>query len=133
MQTQAIAVFTLTVLSGCSALGPTDHNSHVPPPMRVSSGYQPLIDNPGPKLRYDLADCNRYAEAEGRAGQAIVGAAAGALVGVAIDAISGGGHLGGYSGLGAAAGGVGGYANAAQNQKQIVINCMRGRGYNVLR
>lgn len=135
MKMKQTCVLVTVLLGGCGGLNLTGPNYYVPPP-RVTSGadYQPLIDKAGPNHDSDLGECQQYAKAEANPGDgAIAGAVTGALVGVALDALAGGGHASGYSGLGAAAGGVGGMGSAGEKQKQVVINCMRGRGHSVLR
>ena len=123
------------MLDGCGGLNLTGPNYYVPPP-RVTTGadYRPLVDNADDKYEADLSDCQQYARAEADPGNgAPAGAVTGALVGVALNAVAGGGHGMGYSGWGAAADGVRGMVSAGNAQKQVVINCMRGRGYSVLR
>lgn len=132
MDMRIVAVLAAGLLGGCAGW-PNPHGYYIPPP-RATTGadYSPLIDNPGPNHGADLSACQDMAKAEDSGG-VMSGAVGGALVGVALDAVSGGGHAAGYSGFGALAGGVNGAASASANQKQIVINCMRGRGYSVLR
>jgi hypothetical protein len=125
-------ILTVAVLGGCAF--PNPHGYYIPPP-RPATGtdYQPLIDNPGPNHSADLYQCQQIASSESKGSDVAVGSVVGALVGLGVDAVSGGGHALGYSAMFASTGGLGGYANASANQKNIVINCMRGRGYNVLR
>jgi hypothetical protein len=94
--------------------------------------YRPLVDNPGPNYESDLYQCQRYAEGEAGPG---TGAAVGALLGALLGAVIG--HKSGYQGDFARAGAVGGALGGMQstdgNQHNVIVNCMRGRGYNVLR
>lgn len=145
MNKKLSGVLAAVLLGGCASSGVQNFAtgegyapSHFKPvapaaPKPATGGYQPLIDNPGPMVNADLGDCQKYANNEGMAGSAVTGAVVGALVGAAINAVAGGGYGAEYAGLGAASGGVGGIANAAANKRQVTINCMRGRGYNVLR
>jgi hypothetical protein len=135
MKMKPMAVLAVAMLGGCGGLNLTGPNYYVPPP-RVTTGadYRPLVDNAGSGYEEDLSACQQHARSEASPGDgAVAGAITGALVGVALNAVAGGGHGLGYSSLGAAAGGVGGMTNAGNAQQQVVINCMRGRGYSVLR
>lgn len=129
-----IAVLAAALLTGCGGLNLTGPNYYVPPP-RPTSGpeYSPVVDNAGPNHGKDLAECQEYAKNDDQGSDAVSGAIGGALVGSALNLAAGGGHGAGYAGFGALAGGVGGVTGKAENQKQIIVNCMRGRGYNVLR
>jgi outer membrane lipoprotein SlyB len=132
MNLKVAAVSAAFLLGGCAGLI-NPHGYYIPPPRPTTgAGYQPLIDNAGPNHSADLSECQERAKSEDSSA-AFNGAVGGAPVGVALDAIAGGGHAAGYSGFGALEGGVSGAARASENQKQIIINCMRGRGYSVLR
>ncbi|ARO88138.1 glycine zipper family protein [Nitrosospira lacus] len=134
MKLIAVLIAASVILTGCSGLNLTGPNYYVPPP-RPTSGpdYSPVVDNAGPNHGKDLAECQEYARNAGDQGSsAASGAIGGALVGTALNLVAGGGHSAGYAGFGALAGGVGGVTNVAENQKQMIINCLRGRGYNVL-
>ncbi|WP_303978125.1 hypothetical protein [Dongia mobilis] len=86
----------------------------------------------------DLAECQAYANQVSPVQDAAVGALGGAAGGAALGALSGalfkGVSVGEGAAVGAAAGGVLGLAGGAytgtQNQKQVLNNCMRGRGYS---
>lgn len=104
------------------------------------AGYTPVIDGPQDgKYWTNLTECrtlasqvqrNREGEA---AGQAVAGALAGALVG---GVLGGRGYRNETAAFGAKAGaltgGAEGLGSAAQGGKQVIINCMVGRGYRVL-
>jgi outer membrane lipoprotein SlyB len=104
------------------------------------SGYTPVIDGPQDgKYWNNLNECrtlasqvqsNREGEA---AGKAVAGALAGALVG---GLLGGKGNRNESSSFGAKAGaltgGAEGLGSAAQGGKQVIVNCMVGRGYRVL-
>ena len=106
-----------------------------------AQSYQPIIDTKGldqAKYQQDLSECRAYAEQVSPASQATIGAAIGAALGAALGAIAGAftGDAGTGAALGASVGGVGGGASGAgegvSDQKQIVNNCLRNRGYAVL-
>ena len=100
------------------------------------AGYRPIVDMQGvdPNRYYgDLAQCQQYAEQVDVGGSAAGSAAAGAVLGAALGALFGNRQSAGQ--LGAAYGLIGGAAGAAQggiDQKQVIRNCMAGRGYRVL-
>ena len=104
--------------------------------------YRPIVDMKGvDQGRYeaDLKECQVYAEQVSPAGHAAVGAGIGAGIGAVLGAIIGSffGEAGRGAGMGAALGGaqgaIGGGAEGAQGQVNIIRNCMAGRGYRVLR
>ena len=106
------------------------------------ASFRPICDMRGiPQWEYDadLADCRLYAErispGASMAAGAGIGAGIGALTGLIVGTAFGvdAGQLAGFGAIlgglhGAAAGG----GAAAQSQMDIIKNCMRGRGYNVL-
>lgn len=109
-------------------------------------GHRPLVDfaaSPGKSpatYEQDLAECQRYAEAVSPGRGAGRGAAGGAVLGGVASGLFGGivgGDVGRSAAAGAAVGGLGGAAGgagaAARTQEEIINNCMRGRGYSVLR
>ena len=106
-----------------------------------AQSYQPVVDTKGvdnAKYQQDLLECRQYAEQVSPAGEAattgLLGAAGGAALGAIVGAFSGGAGTGAAIGaatggaVGAGAGGVSGVSE----QKRIINNCLRGRGYNVL-
>lgn len=108
--------------------------------------HRPIVDfvaSPGKTqetYERDLAECRQYAERVSSGRSTAQGAAGGAALGGAISGVFGaiiGGDFGTSAGAGAAAGaisgGAGGAASAARTQEEIINNCMRGRGYSVLR
>jgi hypothetical protein len=101
------------------------------------ANYRPIVDQQsiGTVARYetDLSDCQRYAEHVSPAGGAAVGAILGAALGVAIGAIAGDADLGIYAAGGALGGAVGGLGSGAEDQQDVIRNCLRGRGYSVLK
>ena len=84
-----------------------------------------IIDQKGVNMaayQQDLAECKTYSESVQTGEKAGVGAASGAVVGGLIGAITGGSE-------GAVKGAV---SQGAQEEVQVVKNCLRGRGYRVL-
>ncbi len=120
----AVWTFSLAFLAACAA-----------------TTYNPVIDPQGVDMgRYnqDLAQCRALAEqvdaAEDAGTDALIGAGVGAAGGAALGALSGDPGLGAATGavIGAFGGGGTGALNANQRQKNIINNCLRGRGYRVL-
>lgn len=84
-------------------------------------------------LHNDLAACNSIAQnntnyASNAAGGAAIGAATGAIFGAILGL-----DVGTLAAAGAAGGGIGGLGNEAMTVRQMVVRCMQGRGYSVLR
>lgn len=98
------------------------------------ANYQPILD--GPKdaaYQSDLASCRALANNQTQLnheamGQAAIGAGIGAVLGSADEE---GDAVGGAI-AGALAGGLSGVSEASDKKQSIVINCMRGRGHNVV-
>jgi outer membrane lipoprotein SlyB len=108
-----------------------------------AQSYQPVVDTRGhdsARYQQDLFECRQYAEQVSPAGKAAVsglgGAAAGAALGAITGALVGGVGAGEAAAVGAATGGAVGVGAGAysgvNDQQQIIDNCLRGRGYNVL-
>lgn len=108
--------------------------------------HRPLVDfaaSPGktqPTYERDLVDCRQYAESISTGSSAARGGAGGAIFGGILSGLVGaiiGGDIGTSAAAGAAVGAVGGTvggaASAGRTQEEIINNCMRGRGYSVLR
>ena len=109
----------------------------------IPQSYQPVIDTGSSGFSWnqyykDLEECRSYAKQVSPANQAVGEAVVGSIFGAALGAILGSGfHSAGSSaGIGAGISGLTGAAhgagNAIQEQKRIIDNCMRGRGYRVL-
>lgn len=107
----------------------------------ASQNYQPVIDTKGVKMdkyQNDLAECRRLADQVDVAGDTATDTAIGAVAGAAGGALLGAitGNAGTGAAIGAAAGGIGGAGTGAigsnQRQKNIINNCLKGRGYKVL-
>ena len=82
----------------------------------------------------DLASCERFADEVPFGKHVGVGAATGAVVGGATGAISGANKQGTArsAGVGAVYGGTKGGIGAAMEKRQVLRECLRGRGYRVL-
>lgn len=107
-----------------------------------AKSYEPIVDMKGvDQARYqqDLGECRAYAEKVSPAGEAatsgVIGAGIGAALGAIVGAFTGGAGTG--AALGAGVGGAGGAASGGlhgvEGQKQVINNCLRHRGYAVLR
>ncbi|MBC6406109.1 MAG: hypothetical protein GDA41_10395 [Rhodospirillales bacterium] len=110
-----------------------------------ANAYDPVVDfrvsnNTSEAYDQNLRECRALAKQGGSAAEdAVVGGLGGAALGAAVGAI-GGAILGGGAGTGAAAGaGIGGATGAAggaisgvSDERSIIRNCLRGRGYAVL-
>ena len=107
-----------------------------------AQSYEPMIDTKGgidqAKYQQDLSECRAYAEQVSPTEHAATSGGIGVLLGAALGAITGAitGSAGEGAAVGAAVGGVGGAASGVgsgvSSQKQIINNCLRGRGYSVL-
>jgi hypothetical protein len=101
--------------------------------------YRPLVDTKNVDLNTydaDLKECQEFAQGEmGAAKSAAAGATLGAIFGAVLLAALGGNNR--QIGMGAAAGGIsaGVSAGAAgeHNQRNVIKQCLAGRGYSVLR
>ncbi|MFY9287351.1 MAG: glycine zipper family protein [Alphaproteobacteria bacterium] len=107
----------------------------------ASTSYNPVIDTKKvnmDKYQNDLAECRRLADQVDVAGDTATDTAIGAVAGAAGGALLGAitGNAGTGAAIGAAAGGLGGAGTGAissnQRQKNIINNCLKGRGYKVL-
>ncbi len=118
-----IALSSLLLISACSS------------PSK-SNGGGVIVDTNGVDMSHydtDLSDCVDYSQQVNKGAQTAEGAAGGAVVGGVIGAVfngSRGAELGAASG--AVAGGARGLSKASEEEKRVVKNCMRGRGYRVL-
>ncbi|MDP1931613.1 MAG: glycine zipper family protein [Gammaproteobacteria bacterium] len=114
-----IYVFPLLVLTACAG---TDR--------------RPIVDMQGVNVtqyNQDLAECQAYADEVEAGRQVAQGAVAGAVVGAAVGAVVGNSDtVQRAAGAGAVGGGARGAANAAAERRQVISNCLRGRGYRVL-
>lgn len=112
------------MLTGCATHG-------------TGASYAPLVDLRGAdstQYSQDLGSCQAYAsQRAGAADMAVVGAIAGALIGVAFAAIGGGhGYRNEMAGIGALSGALSGAGQGEGTQRDIIRRCLAGRGYSVL-
>lgn len=122
-----IPILALTLMNGCATY----------------SGWQPVVDSRNDPnaamIPQDTEECKMLAReagstgtetAKGMAAGGLLGAAAGAAIGAAV------GSPGTGAAIGAAAGGMGGATQQGvsgdEQYKRAYINCMRGRGHNVI-
>lgn len=110
-----VTVVSILTLCGCQA--------PVPP-----IDYTTSTATPG-RAQIDANDCQNIASQSDLVEGALVGAGVGALVGAASNKIFGG--AGGIT-MGATGGAAIGVGQAALTRQDIMNNCMRARGYNVL-
>jgi outer membrane lipoprotein SlyB len=118
-----LILFILLTVSGCA-------------------GHRPIVDMQGVDAnRYetDLAQCQQYAEQISPGKSAVIGAvavAAGAAIlgGVAamVFDLDVGDVMGDAAILGGTVGAMEGAVASGKNQKELIENCMLGRGYKVL-
>ena len=104
---------------------------------RSGENYRPIIDtkNVDPQaLEVDQRECQAYAaRVAGAAEQAAAGAVAGALFGTLIAAAAGGRYSRNqHAAVGAVSGAAAGAVDGERSQRDIIRNCMTGRGYRVL-
>lgn len=121
--------FVLLLLAGCVA--PASHLT----PNQLSIHKVVVDPSVCKKCDYDndIYQCNNIARNNTRyAANTLGGAAVGAATGAAIGAILGL-DAGLMAGAGAAGGGIGGLGNEAMSVNQMIVRCMQGRGYSVLR
>src|SRR6218665_137010 len=100
----------------------------------TGADYRPIVDKPGRNYNNDLAQCQRLAEQRDYVnGDSMTDTAVGAGVGGVIGILSNswpGAAVG--AGVGALGGATVGGLEAKNDRKNIVIRCMKGRGYTVL-
>ncbi len=103
--------------------------------------YTPVVDTKGinaAKYERDLNECRALADqvdlVEDSGTNALIGAGVGAAGGAALGAISGDAGIGAATGavLGAFGGGGATALKVKERQKNIMDNCLKGRGYKVL-
>lgn len=82
----------------------------------------------------DLADCQSYADEVSIGKHVTAGAAGGAAVGTVAGAVSGANKtgIGQAAGVGAVYGGTMAGVSAVGEHRQVLRECLRGRGYRVL-
>lgn len=123
----SICIVVAMLLSGCYSYG----------------GWAPTVDpynDPNiARVEQDKVECQNLARQAGATGtEAVQGGVAGGLIGAASGAAIGAavGDPGTGAAVGAAAGGIGGATmqgvGGEEQFKRAYINCMRGRGHNVI-
>jgi hypothetical protein len=105
----------------------------------VGSGYRPIVDGKNANYESDLSACQGLGAQRGYMNddskiETGLSAGAGALGGAVIGSNSGNAGAGALAGLGVGliAGAIGSSMKDKEEQKSIVINCMRGRGHKVI-
>lgn len=120
MTNTGVALIIVAMITGCGA---------------TASSYEPVVDGPkNQRYHNDLAACSSLAEQRSYTNddvksEALLGAGLGALFGALED--GGEGAVAGAV-IGGAAGGGSRAWDTRNEQKQIVIQCMRNRGHNVV-
>ena len=99
--------------------------------------YRPVVDparTDMAKYETDLVECRQVAEqAPGAGTGAVVGAGAGYAVGQVVARATGRSGVANEAGRGAAVlGAAGGAGKGARGKRQVIKNCMTGRGHAVL-
>ncbi|MEC8427343.1 MAG: glycine zipper family protein, partial [Pseudomonadota bacterium] len=85
------------------------------------------------QYRQDLGECREYANQVSTSGKVAKGAIGGAVVAGAVGAVVGNSDTAKRgAGAGAIAGAAKGYSRGEGEKRQVVKNCLRGRGYRVL-
>lgn len=114
----SIALLLLPVLAGCAFNRP---------PIVDMAGVDPAA------YQRDLQECEAYAAEVQVAAQAGTGAAAGAVVGAAVGAVFGNSSTAARgAGAGAVSGAANGTGTGLAERRQVIRNCLIGRGYRVL-
>lgn len=123
MKFAVFAICSASLLVGCAATS--------------GANYRPILDTKGVDFnRYesDLRECQGYATQTASAGEsAAAGAVAGALLGGLLAAAAGKGYSRTNTAqVGAVTGAIGAGAEGEKNQRNIIRQCLAGRGYKVL-
>jgi outer membrane lipoprotein SlyB len=100
----------------------------------TGANYRPIVDRPGSDYEQNLAECQQHAQKlSGAAGNAAAGAVAGAIFGALVMSAMG---VKGYRNEGAMVGalnaGATGAISGETSQRQVIKNCLAGRGFSVL-
>ena len=101
---------------------------------QTGAEFRPHVDRPSANYEADLQQCQDLAKQRGylqgdSVGETMLGAAGGTAIGAIADGWSGA-WIGALIGTGVGA--VDGAYQAKDDRKNIVIKCMKGRGYNVV-
>lgn len=117
----ALLSIAILVLTGCAG-------ANVRPIVDLKGKDQSTYEN-------DLQQCQSYAtQQSGAATTGAMAAGAGAVLGAALGLVAGGNRTGiaQTAGVGGVLGGAGGMFEGNKAQENVVKQCLRGRGYNVL-
>jgi hypothetical protein len=104
----------------------------------AGAGVRPIVDmqsKTSQQYENDLQQCQSYATQQaGAISSGAVAAGAGAVLGGLLGLVAGGNRTGiaQTAGIGGVLGGAGGLFEGNKAQEQVVKQCLRGRGYNVL-
>lgn len=104
----------------------------------AGANVRPLVDmqnKTSQQYENDLQQCQSYAvQQSGAAANGAAAAAAGLVIGALLGLVAGGNmtDILQVGGIGAVAGGAGGLYEGNSAQENVVKQCLRGRGYNVL-
>lgn len=104
----------------------------------AGANVRPIVDLKGKdqaNYENDLQQCQSYAtQQSGAATSGAIAAGAGAVLGAALGLVAGGNITGiaQTAGVGGVLGGAGGLFEGNKAQENVVKQCLRGRGYNVL-
>jgi len=100
------------------------------------SGFVPVVDGPvSASFQSDLAACQQLAAQQGALGSGAAGnAAAGAVIAGGTTAVfnNRGTNVAEATAIGAGAGLIGSALEQQRAKEQLIRNCMRGRGHNVV-
>ena len=116
-----LTLIALPILGGCAG-------ANVRPIVDLKGKDQATYEN-------DLQQCQSYAtQQSGAASTGAMAAAGGAVLGAALGLVAGGNRTGiaQTAGVGGVIGGAGGMFEGNKAQENVVKQCLRGRGYNVL-
>ncbi len=98
--------------------------------------HRPIIDMGNKSYsayQQDLEECTNLSKQVDAGGQALEGAAGGAIIGALLAMAAGGrGYAGAGAKVGLLSGIVGGSARGVTEERAVLSNCLRGRGYSVL-
>jgi len=102
---------------------------------QTSCGYEPVVDTKGlnaAQYQQDLAECRSLSDQAND--NTLTNTLIGAGVGAALGALTGDSRnaVGSAAGIGAIAGGGSGQLSKSEERKQILVNCLYNRGYDVL-
>ena len=98
--------------------------------------YEPIVDTQGVNManyEQDLQECREYGDEVAVGQRTAGGAATGAVVGGIFGGIFGnGGTAARTAGAGGVSGGVSGASAGYAERREVIRNCLIGRGYRVL-